>query len=496
MNSVTPVVSPAARPRRALMMLLACTALAGCVVGPDYDTPKVDVPDRFNADPATTPRPAELSRWWTRMDDPMLDAMISQAVAGNLDVAGARAAIREARATLRQAGGALAPQVDGSASATRQDGGSNTTAGQGSNSSFQAGFDAAWELDLFGANRRTIEAARYGLDAANEELRATLLTLVGDVATYYVQARGFQARINLAERTARSQRETAALTRAQFEAGASSALDVANATGQAASTEAAIPTLQISFAEAVHRLSILTGQPPAALMGSMAETKPIPEPRLPMPAGVPAQVLMARPDIRVAERQLAQSTALIGVAEAARWPNISLSGSIATSASTLGNLFEASSVAWSVGPSLTVPIFNAGQLAAGVEIAQAQRDQSYILFRSAILTALEDVENALYGLTREQQRYERLDDSARAYRRAASLSRSLYQTGSSSFLDVLDAERSLYSAEDTLLQSQINIATYYISLNKALGGGWDGQVDASKPEIVDTYTGPRLAYQP
>ncbi|WP_205910847.1 efflux transporter outer membrane subunit [Paroceanicella profunda] len=493
---MSPAPLSVARPRRAVLLLLACTALAGCVVGPDYETPKIDVPDRFGADTATTPRPAELSRWWTRMDDPMLDAMISEAVEGNLDVASAKAAIREARATLRQTGGTLAPQVDASTSATRQDGGSNTSAGQTSNSNFQAGFDASWELDLFGANRRSIEAARYGLDAANEDLRATLLTLVGDVATYYVQARGFQARIKLAERTARSQRETAALTRAQFEAGASSALDVANATGQAASTEAAIPTLQISFAESVHRLSILTGKPPAALMGRMAEDKPIPEPRLPMPAGVPAQVLMARPDIRVAERQLAQSTALIGVAEAARWPDVSLSGTISTSASTFGNLFEASSIAWSVGPSLSVPIFNGGQLKAGVEIAQAQRDQSYIAFRSSILTALEDVENSLFGLTREQERYDKLDTSARAYRRAAALSRSLYQTGSSSFLDVLDAERSLYSAEDTLLQSQINIATYYIALNKALGGGWDGQIDSTRPEIVDTYSGPRLAYQP
>lgn len=474
-------------------LLAAMAVLSGCMVGPDYEKPRPALPAAWSdAGKAAPSRPPELAEWWRRLNDPLLDELVAEAVAGNLDVAASKAKIREARASHRQSAGALFPSAGGSASATRNRSASASSGPGDTYSQFQAGFDANWEIDLFGANRRAVEAARYGMDAAEEELRATLLTLIGDVAASYVEARGYQARIALARRTAASQNESAALTRRKFEAGASAAVDVANASGQAASTAAAIPELESVYAQTVHRLSVLTGRPPAALAERLRKHAPIPRPKLPIPTGVPADILLARPDVRMAERQYAQATAKIGQAEAARYPGVSLTGDIATSGLRIGDLGRSSSIGWSFGPALTVPVFNAGQLAAAVEVAQAQRDRYFIAYRASVLTALEDVENAIVALAQERIRNGRLASSVERYREAATLSRSLYEAGSASFLDLLTAERSLYSAEESLIQSRVSIAASYIAMNKALGGGWNGHVDASTPEVADARTGPRL----
>ncbi len=484
---------------RIAVLTLTATALAGCAVGPDYQKPVLAMPAMWSDQKPSRPtKPPRLSKWWQRLRDPQLNALIDEAVAGNLDVATAKAGIREARASYRQTAGTLFPSADGSASATRNKTAATTSAGTDSDpySQYQTGFDASWELDLFGANRRNVEAARYGLDASEEELRSTLLTLIGDVASYYAEACGYQARIGLARRAAASQMQTAALTRAMAQAGMSTAADVAKAKGQASSTEADVPTLEASYAEAMHRLSVLTGRPPAALTDRLKRSAPIPTPRLPIPTGIPADVLLARPDVRLAERQYAEYTARIGQAEAARYPSVSLTGDIDTSALKLGDLGKSSSIGWSFGPTLSVPVFNAGQLKAAVEVARAQRDQYFIAYRSSVLTALEDVENAIVSLAQERIRNTKLASSAKSYGDAARLERALYKSGETSLLDVLDAERSLYSAEDDLLQSHVAIATDYIALNKALGGGWDGTIDTAKPEIVDVRTGPRLASKP
>jgi NodT family efflux transporter outer membrane factor (OMF) lipoprotein len=490
-------------------LLLIAVLLAGCAVGPDYQKPVFDLPAKWGRAKTTqAPGPANLAEWWRRLNDPLLNELVREAVAGNLDVATAKGKIREARASYRQARGAMFPSLTGSASITRSDNGSavsgtnsNVSSGgdvavSGPTTLYQAGFDASWELDLFGANKRAVEAAIYGMDAAEEDLRATLLTLVGDVAAYYAEARGYRARATLARRTAASQRETVALTRSKFAAGASSAVDVANAAGQAATTEANIPDLETSYAEAVHRLSVLTGRAPAALNERLGKSASIPRPRLPIPVGIPADILLTRPDVRRAERQYAQYTAKIGQAEAARYPSVSLTGDIATSGTGVGDLGKSSSISWSFGPTLTVPIFNGGQLEAAVEVAEAQRDQYFIAYGAAILTALEDVENAIVSLAQQRIKSRSLTTSVGHYRQAASLARSLYQSGSQSFLNLLEAERSLYSAEDSLIQTQVAITTSYVSLNKALGGGWDGFVDASKPEVVDANASPHLMPMP
>lgn len=479
---------------RFIAPMITALLLAGCVVGPDYRTPILPMPAGWSGrTAAATARPAQLSRWWQRLRDPQLDMLIEEAVAGNLDVATAKARIREARASYRQSAGTLLPSLDASGSATRNKSAAATSGSSSTYSEYQAGFDASFELDLFGANRRGVEAARHGLEASEEELRSTLLTLVGDVASNYAQTRGYQARIALARRSAASQRRTAELTRTLALAGTASSADVAKAEGQASSTEAAVPTLEASYAEAVHRLSVLTGRPPAALAERLKRSAPIPAPRLPIPAGVPADILLARPDVRAAERQYAQYTARVGQAQAARYPSVSLTGDISTAALKLGDLGKASSIGWSFGPTLSVPLFNGGQLQAAVEVARAQRDQYFIAYKASVLTAMEDVENALVMLAQERVRIGKLSSSAKSYGEAARLEGTLYKAGETSLLDVLDAQRSLYSAEDTLLQSRVSLATDYIALNKALGGGWDGAVDTARPEIIDVGTGPRLA---
>lgn len=475
--------------------LLVLLVLGGCAVGPDYaGPPAAEVPVRWHRAVAQkTVTTSALGEWWRDLRDPLLDRLMIQAVDGNLDVASAKAKIRAARALRREAIGGLLPTVEGAAAATRQQtAGSSSTSGSRVSSLFQAGFDASWEVDLFGAEARTVEAASANVEATRNDLDSTLLTLVGDVASTYVEARGYQARIALARRTAKSQRETAALTRTKFDVGSASAVDSSKAEAQAATTEANIPSLESSLAQAVHRLSILTGREPGTLIGDMARGGSIPSPRRSLPGGFPADVLTNRPDIRAAERRLAQYTAKVGAAEAALYPSVSLTGSISTSATRIGDLGKASTIAWSWGPSVTIPIFQGGKLVAARDEAEAVRDQYAIAWRSSVLTALEDVENALVALSKERSRSRSLAEAADQYRRAATLSRALYQSGSSSFLDVLDAERSLYSAEDTLIQSRVAITTDHIALAKALGGGWARPVDTTKPEVVDANTGPHL----
>lgn len=484
------------RARSAAIALMLGGALAGCAVGPDYGgPPKPDLPSHWSSRTVSRRETGTLDRWWLRLRDPLLNRLIEQAVEANPSVAKAKAVVREARATVQQTASSLLPSVSGTASVTDN----KTSAGSSSvlvdsapYALHQGSLDSSWELDLFGGTARNIEAAVRGEQSAGEDLRDSLVTLIGDVASYYVEARGYQARIALAERTSVSQRDTERLTRSKYDAGSGNAVDLSKATAQAASTEANVPTYQAALAADVHRLGILLGRPPDGIAALMAKSAPVPAPRMPLPTGLPADLLTSRPDVASAERKLAQATAKIGAAEADRYPAVSLTGSVGTSALRVGDLAKYSSVSWSVGPSVTVPVFDAGKRLATVRIAEAQRDQAFSTFHSTLLTALEDVENALVSLSQERIRATKLTEAAKNYREAAKLSRSLFETGSTSFIDVLDAERSLYSAEDSLIQSKVSAAKDYIALAKALGGGWADPVDVSTPLIVDTNTGPHL----
>lgn len=494
-RDASPTTAAGRRPRLAgASTVLLAALLAGCAVGPDATPTDIVLPSQWhNGGDGRSMTAEALGEWWRDLRDPQLDSLMTRAVAGNLSVASAKAKIREARALRREAIGGLLPTLDASASATRHQTAASATSGTNVGNLFQGGFDASWEIDLFGANARTVEGAEANVAATWSDLDATLLTLVGDVASNYIELRGYQSRIALARRTARSQRSTAALTRTKFDAGSASAVDTAKADATAAITEAGIPSLETALAQAAHRLAILTGNEPGALTAELRRDAPIPMPRHALPKGIPADVLRNRPDVRAAERRVAQYTAKLAASEAALYPSLSLTGAVSTTATRVGDLGKASTIAWSWGPSLTLPIFEGGRLVAARDAAGAVRDQYLIAWRSAVLTSLEDVENALVALSKERTRADKLAGAVDAYRRAASLSQALYKSGSSSFLDVLDAERSLYSTEDTLIQSRVAIATDHVALAKALGGGWRRPVETATPEVVDATTAPHFA---
>jgi len=493
-NPISHSFSAVVRPVKRILLSFALL-MTGCAVGPDYTGLTLpSLPSRWSNRSGSARDAHGLGRWWLRLHDPLLTRLVGDAVEANPSVAKAKAVVRETRATLEQTAAGLFPSVTGSGSATN-----NKTSSAGSSAGiiestpytlYQASFDSSWELDIFGGTQRSVEAALRGEQAAEEDMRYNLLTLIGDVATYYVDARGYQARITLAQRTAASQRDTERLTRSKYEAGSATAMDLAKATAQAASTEANVPSYQAALAADVHRLGILLGRPPNAISELLVSSAPVPAPTMPLPAGIPADLLSNRPDVASAERKLAQATAKIGQVEADRYPNVSLNGSVGTSAFRVGDLAKYSSVSWSIGPSVSVPVFDAGKRYAAVRIAEAQRDEAFATFHSTLLSALEDVENALVSISQERLRAARLSEAAKNYREAARLSRSLFESGSASFIDVLDAERSLYSAEDSLIQSKVLIAKYYVTLAKALGGGWVDPVEASKPLVLDQNTEP------
>ncbi len=379
-------------------LMVTAVLLSGCAVGPDYRAPIVNFPARWSSDQTRqAPSPAHLSHWWSRLDDPLLDALIDEATASNLDVATSKAKIREARYSLRQTTAGLFPSVTGSGSATRNK--SSTSANDTIGISgypynqFQAGFNSSWELDLFGGTRRGVEAATRNLEASEDDLQATLLTLVGDVAAYYVDARGHQARIALAKRTAASQRETAALTRTRFEAGSASAVDAAKAVAQASSTEANVPSYEAAYAADVHRLGILLGREPLALTRALARTAPIPTPRMPLPKGIRPIFLDSpgRPGSRAAARAGHGENWSGGSRALSQHQPDRLSFDVRVET---GRSRQIASVSWSFGPSFSVPIFDAGKLALRLAPPKPNAIRS-VAFRTAVLTALEDVGNAI-----------------------------------------------------------------------------------------------------
>ncbi|WP_375705778.1 efflux transporter outer membrane subunit [Bartonella sp. AA2SXKL] len=465
--------------------VLLCLLLSGCMVGPNYQKTSFRVPAVWGEKSAqTTRQPVALAGWWRHLNDPVLDALMDYAISGNNNVAVAKARVREARAGLGQVVGTLLPNVSNSISGTRsRSGQSDALLNQ-----YSSGFDASWELDFFGGHKRAVEAARYGLDAAVEDMRATMVTLLGDVATNYVQMRGWQQKLFIVRQIAVSQRKTYELMRARLTAGDVSELDVSNAQAQMANTEADISQMEANLAMSVHRLSVLTGRVPTALKDLLqknAKHAKIPQPRWPIPAGIPADILLTRPDLRRAERQYAQATARIGQREADRYPSLTLTGNISTAATAIDQLWKNSTIGWSFGPGLRFPLFNGGQVEASIAVARAQRDQAFITYRAAVLEALEDVENALVRLTKEHQRLEKLIVANKASLHSLKLSRNLFENGNTSFLELLNADRSYYSAQMALKDSRVSLVTQYITLMKALGGGWDGVVDVSRPEVVD-----------
>ncbi|MEP7011757.1 MAG: efflux transporter outer membrane subunit [Acidobacteriota bacterium] len=452
----------------------ALLALASCAVGPNYRAPtpaELHAPETWASPLPEGAAAGDLSAWWQQLGDPVLTGLIEDSLAASPDLDLARARLREARARRKLAAAGLLPTVDASASASASR--SNGSSGE----HYDAGFDAAWEPDVFGGGRRSIEAAGADLESSEASLHDTQVSLVAEVALNYVDVRSLQSRIDIAQENLKRQGETLDLTGWRFQAGLVSQLDVDQARAAREQTRAQIPTLQTSLEAAKNRLAVLLGQAPGAIEDRVAESAPIPPVPQQVTVAIPADVLRQRPDVRAAERTLAAQTARIGVAEAARYPNLRLSGSLGVGGISLAALTGGTSLAHSLALSVAETIFDGGRLAQQVEIQKAGEQQALASYRSTVLLALEEVENALVSLARTRERREALrlaDESARS---AADLARQRYSTGLSDFQTVLDAERTELSTADNLKTTEADLTTALIQLYKALGGGWSASED-------------------
>jgi multidrug efflux system outer membrane protein len=406
----------------------------------------------------------------------------------NPDVLAATARIREARGDRGVTASGLFPQINATGSYTHsrvsqnEAGISALTGGSSSGSGFQslglesdlwqAGFDATWEIDVFGGTRRAIESASANVQAAVWDRRDVLVTLLAEVAVNYVELRGAQRELQIAQVNLDSQQQTLDLTRRRAEGGLVPYLDVAQQEAIVATTAATIPTFEAQIRMAIHHLSVLLGQSPGGLSDELSGVAPIPVGPASVPPGVPAELLRRRPDVRRAERQLAGATAQIGVAVADFFPQFSVTGAMGTASQPLKRLFDYTSRQYDIVPGVTWDIFDAGKVYFNVKVQNARQAEALQAYRKAVLQSFQDVDDSLVTFNREQVRLQALREAVTANQRAVDLSTELFEKGSADFLSVLDAQRSLFAAEDAMAQSEEQVSADLVAVYKALGGGW------------------------
>jgi multidrug efflux system outer membrane protein len=450
----------------------------GCSVGPNYHRPAAAPPAQWaEVGPGgTTNIPAQLTNWWSTFNDPVLDSLIERAVNSNYDLQTAEARLRAARALRGEAIADLLPTIDANGSYTVSRRSANAlsfSVNSLDNNTYQLGFDANWEIDIFGGKRRALEAANATIQAVAEDCRSVLVSLLAEVARNYVELRGIQSQLAIARQNIEAQQEAVHLTQLRFEKGLASELDTAQAKTLLANTRAQVPTLVTALKQTSHQLSVLIGQPPAALDSLLTTAVPIPPTPPEVPVGLPSDLLLRRPDVRGSERRLAAATANIGVAKAELFPKFFLTGAAGYQSLSLGNLISPGSEFWTAGPSVTWRILEYPRLSAQIKSQTAQTEMALAVFNQTVLIALQEVEDSLVAYAQEKQRYLALDEAVTSSRRSLDLAARLYQEGLGDFLNVLLAQRSLYQAQDALVQSQRTVTQDLVALYKALGGGWD-----------------------
>lgn len=459
----------------AITSLLALTA--ACAVGPDYQKPELTTRNAWSTldSERIDASAGDLAHWWQSFGDPLLDRLIERATGANHDLRIAASRVREARAALGAARADLAPSVDASGSYARGAESENGVfpGGGSSHDTHRAGFDAVWELDVFGGKRRAVEAADAELDAVIEERRDVLVTLLGEVARTYVDLRGEQRLVAVQTKNVEAARSTLELTKTRLNAGLATTLDVARAEAQLASTESLLPEARRAARAAVHRLGILLGEEPSALAAELETEGAIPSPPARIAAGLPSDLLARRPDVRRAERKLAAATARVGVATADLYPKFSLLGSLGAESIDLSDLSESSSRLWSAGLTSQWSLFDGGRRKAALSVAGAQAEQALISYERTFLLALEEVENALQAYAREWERRKSLEAAVVASGTSVELAGDLYRKGLADFLDVLAAERDLYEAQRQLATSEAAVSIHAVALYKGLAGGWE-----------------------
>jgi multidrug efflux system outer membrane protein len=464
-----------------VMTFLGATLLSACAVGPDYKKPATGTPQVFAhaVHPEFSAQGIEVA-WWKLFKDKELTVLVDQTVQHNYDLKTARANLNEARALYMEAGLNLAPIVSSHANYTDQKRSlgamNNLTYAPRALKLYSIGFDAIWEVDLFGRVRRNVEASSDEVEAQEANLRDLSVSLIAEVARNYFALRGLQNQLAVAKKNAENQTQTLKITRIRLENGRGTELDTSRAIAQLDSTRAIIPPLQSAIYRAIHRLGVLTGQPPGALIKKLERPAPMPIIPETIHIGNPAELLRRRPDIRIAERTLAAATARIGVAIADLFPRVTFVGTIALEAKTLSGIGAAGSDAYSLGPRISWAFLDLGRVYARIKAADASAEASLAQYEQTVLNALEETENALVNYNQERARQVLLASAAQASVKADELAHLRFEEGVSDFLTVLDTELRLLQDQDRLALSETATATALAALYKALGGGWENTV--------------------
>jgi NodT family efflux transporter outer membrane factor (OMF) lipoprotein len=478
--------------RLKLAILTLAPLVSACAVGPKYTPPRPEMPASWHEAPVTSGAfdPSALERWWTAFQDPVLDDLVARAIDGNLDLKIAAARVREARAARGIAASAALPQVDVAAQGARSErsiavppfngaSGGPSPFGPRTQNVFEAGFDATWELDVFGGVRRDVEAAVAQAQAAEETRRDVVVTLVADVARNYAELRGTQRQLEILDATVRSQQDTLDLAKTRFDAGLGAALDVERAAGLLEATKSRRPELERDAVRAIYRLDVLIGEQPGGLAPTLDTPSPLPAHSPQLPGLLPSELLARRPDLRRAEREVAAATARVGVARSELFPRFSIGGNFGRRSEDLSDVGSTGSQFWFLVAGVRLPILTGGRIRANIEVQDARQDQASQQYEKAVLGAVEEVENALSANTRERRRLETLSASVAANRRAFDLATERYTGGLENFLSVLDSQRAVYATEDAQAQSETNAMVSLIALYKALGGGWTMETNSS-----------------
>ncbi len=460
-------------PPFSLLLVAVALALTGCAVGPDYKRPPTAAPDAFaNAAGLSTTNAPFPTEWWRTFNDPLLERFISQASTNNYDLRRAQARLREARALWTEARFDFAPTVRSTASyekskLSRDDAGLRIRGRE----LYRAGFDATWELDIWGNVRRNVEAARATVESVEATRDDVLITVQAEVAANYIDLRGTQAQLQVATRNATNQAQTLELAIALLNGGQGTQLDVARARSLLNETLASIPPLQASLQSAMYRIAVLSGLQPTSLTSELLAVQTFPKIPAELALTSPTELLRNRPDVRAAERSLAAATARIGVEMADLFPRVTFNGSVALEASSLSRLSSSGADAYSFGPRITWAAFDLGRVRQRIKAADARAEQALDAYEQTVLLVLEETENALVALSRERQRFAYLTEAERSAAEAVELARQRYRDGIADYLSVLDAERTLLNLQEQLMTAQTLTGTRFIALYKALGGG-------------------------
>ncbi len=481
-----------------LRPLLAAALLTGCTtVGPDYQKPKLDLPPGWTEQKITdaNARAAQsLQAWWLEFHDPVLTGLVDDVIAGNLQLKIARQRLLEARAERIVAASGDYPQIDAGALASLSNSSTSLTwpPGVGQYRTYSFGFNASWELDIFGGTRRAEEAADDTIEAMIEDRRAILVTLLSELATEYADLRTAQARIVIAQHNVEAARRALDLAQKAFARGLSTDTEIRLARARLENAQAAIPTLDAQVARLTHAISVLTGRFPGELETKLAAPGPaVPVPPQ-LPLSLPSEVVAARPDIRRAERRLAASTARIGVAVSELYPHFSIPLMLMPTTSYFSQAFSAASLVWSIGLSASQSIADGGRRDAHVDEARAVAEADRDAYRQTVLNAFREVEDTLVTFQNEERRHASLQAAAADSQVAEDHAETLYARGLTGYLTVLTAQHALYEAQDQLAQSDEMRVRQVIALYQSLGGGW--QAVSFGDEIADATDGGKTAH--